>query len=401
LSEWRFEVGHGSTPTNIRLVSGEAERDGTELASNHTYSFSDTKSKILTWTGCTLEVEGPCDEYVAEHATPADTPAASYLNLHFALQSMREAAAAAATATATTASANGPRVLVCGPPNCGKTSLARTLVALATKMGEHPMLVSVDPRDGMLSLPGTLSAAVFASTMDVEDPEGGIGVCATPTNVAAAVPAKLPLVHYFGHRKPEEDMELWRELVDELGKAVEAKMRFDRNVARAGVIVDVPAVAVGQEGIEVIAHAVKAFEGMGCFGVLIRRIMLTSAVNIVVVLGSTGMHADLQRRLGTERTRTGAPISVVPLDKSSGVVDRDANFMQLSREAAIKEYFFGNSKQTLSPSTQTFGFDQIVIYTSADREFLHFYLPNQRVLAQDGLLTIDQLLPNKHPVSLD
>ncbi|KAL1835152.1 hypothetical protein VTK73DRAFT_6146 [Phialemonium thermophilum] len=70
--EWRFESPHpfssstlSSSTSNasaagklltVRLVSGTAERDGTELALHVSYTIPGAKSKILTWTGCTLEV---------------------------------------------------------------------------------------------------------------------------------------------------------------------------------------------------------------------------------------------------------------------------------------------------------------------------------------------------------
>jgi len=50
------------------------------------------------------------------------------------------------------------------------------------------------------------------------------------------------------------------------------------------------------------------------------------------------------------------------LDKSEGVADRDESFMQHSREANIKEYFFGDPNRTLSPYTQQLDFDNLTIY---------------------------------------
>lgn len=68
------------------------------------------------------------------------------------------------------------------------------------------------------------------------------------------------------------------------------------------------------------------------------------------------------RRFSGYRTTTGGTITLVKLDKSGGCVDRDDEFMQKSREAAIKEYFFGDLKRTLSPHTQQVSFDDAAIY---------------------------------------
>ncbi len=61
-------------------------------------------------------------------------------------------------------------------------------------------------------------------------------------------------------------------------------------------------------------------------------------------------------------------MTVVKLDKSGGCVDREETYMQESREASIKEYFFGDAKSTLSPHTLQIGFDDAVIYKIKDRK---------------------------------
>lgn len=89
-------------------------------------------------------------------------------------------------------------------------------------------------------------------------------------------------------------------------------------------------------------------------------------MNLVVVLGSTEIQAELQRRLENERTAHGEAITVIYLDKSDGVSERDKDFMKFTREAAIKEYFFGDAKRTLSPFTQSVSFDDVAIFKTPD-----------------------------------
>jgi polyribonucleotide 5'-hydroxyl-kinase len=239
----------------VRLVSGTAERDGTELALNQPYTFVRTKSKLLTWRGCSLEVSGECDDYVAEYATPEESPMVSYLNLHFALEAQRAAASRVGRGS------QGPRVMICGPQNSGKTSLARMLIALATRTGSQPLMASVDPREGMLSLPGTMSAAVFGSLMDVEDPAGGFGIGSTPSSGPSAVPVKLPMVYYFGREQVEDDVQLWKDLTSKLASSVRAKIKADDTVRASGLVLDTPTVNVGKGGIDLLVHAVKEFAG--------------------------------------------------------------------------------------------------------------------------------------------
>ncbi|KAK3389232.1 Pre-mRNA cleavage complex II protein Clp1-domain-containing protein [Podospora didyma] len=346
--EWRFDVPRSSTAgVKVRLVSGTAERDGVELALSQTYTFVHTmKSKLFTWTGCTLEISGDCNDSVKQYPVVEDSPMVSYGNLHFELQKLRTEAD---TLAARSGRRPGPRVMVCGPPSSGKTSLARTLTALATRMHGQPLVANLDPGEGLLSLPGTLSAAVFGNLMDVEEPAGGFGVGSTPSSGPSAVPVKLPIVYYLGREKVNDDVQLWRDLTRKLASSIRAKFNEDEAVRCSGLILDTPAVSLEPVEIENLALAVREF-----------------AINVVVTLGSPKLELELQRVFAQETTPLGEVISILMLEQSDGVQQRDKHFAQFTREAAIKEYFFGDAKRTLSPSTQSVSFDEVAIFKLPD-----------------------------------
>lgn len=90
------------------------------------------------------------------------------------------------------------------------------------------------------------------------------------------------------------------------------------------------------------------------------------AVNVIIVLGSVHLHEELSKRFTNEKTSLGEHIEVALVKKSEGVVSRDASFMQHAREAAIKEYFFGDSRRTLSPQIQQVDFGSVIIYKVSD-----------------------------------
>lgn len=92
--------------------------------------------------------------------------------------------------------------------------------------------------------------------------------------------------------------------------------------------------------------------------------------NIIVVLGSSRINAELLRRFASDKTSLGEEIHVIHLDKSEGVVARDVAVMQQVCEASIKEYFFGTIGQTLSPATQQVEFDSLVIYQLSDGAYI-------------------------------
>jgi polyribonucleotide 5'-hydroxyl-kinase len=249
--EWRFEVSAASAVA-VKLVAGTAEKDGVELALRGTYALAGTKGKITTWHGCTLEIDGRCDDdFVAEYASPQANPAASYLNLHARLAELRAAAARDHR--------TGPRVLIAGPPTAGKTTLARTLTGWATRQGGAPLVVNTDPHEGMLSLPGTLSAAVFATVIDPES-VGGWG--STPTSGPSGVPVKLPLVYNLGRAAAEDDPDFYRDLIGRLAATASGRLSEDEAVRASGVVVDTMGVSEkSKTGLDLLAHIVDELSG--------------------------------------------------------------------------------------------------------------------------------------------
>lgn len=62
----------------------------------------------------------------------------SYANLHFTLEKLRQHAGDSRKA--------GPRVLILGSEDAGKTTLAKILVGYAVRQGRSPMMVGLDPK---------------------------------------------------------------------------------------------------------------------------------------------------------------------------------------------------------------------------------------------------------------
>ncbi|PWY84882.1 hypothetical protein BO70DRAFT_428474 [Aspergillus heteromorphus CBS 117.55] len=378
-SEWRFEVAFGTT-VRVKLLAGIAELFGTELAPSQTYTFSGTKAAIYTWHGCTLEVSagdtissldglapggtngttarglgaGGCQsEYVAE-----ETPMIEYANVHFALESLRQEAKATGK--------DGPRVLILGSEDAGKTSLAKILTAYATKVGRQPIVVNLDPTEGMLSVPGTLTATAFRSMIDVEEGWGS-----SPMSGPSAVPVKLPLVYFYPMQNPlEADGSVYRSIVSRLALSVTGRMAEDEDSRETGIIVDTPGILSQSKAgnVEMINHIVTEF-----------------AITTILVIGSERLYSIMLKNFDNKPTASASAvasderISVVKLSKSGGCVDRDAAFMKAVSETQIRTYFFGNpipstasaalslsasstTNVTLSPHAQQLDFASLAVY---------------------------------------
>ena len=282
-SEWRFEVSFDSNITVTLLPNtnkstpsrrddddspkGTAEIFGTELAPTHPYKFSGAKAAIHTHHGCTLRVTGDqCEsDYIAD-----ETPLHQYMNLHFALENLRETAAAnlarskavgPGLAGASTQVNGGPRVLLLGPQNAGKTSLIKTLSGYATRMDRSPCVVNLDPREGMLALPGSIGAAVMGhgSVMDIEDAAGG-GWGPSPVVGPSSMPVKMPLVYHYGFERPEECPEIFKPVVTRLALAVNSRIEEDEQVKEAGLLVDMAgSLASSKGGYDIINHVISEF----------------------------------------------------------------------------------------------------------------------------------------------
>ncbi len=137
---------------------------GAPLAEGRPYRWGrGDKLAVFTWLGCTLRVAGLGAGSVAY--VSGDTPMAAYVNTHVQLEARRDHAAALLARAAGEATldgggpytaagggsaagaplAQGPRVLVCGAADCGKSALCAILVAYAVRVGRAPLFVELDP----------------------------------------------------------------------------------------------------------------------------------------------------------------------------------------------------------------------------------------------------------------
>ncbi|KAF7715595.1 mRNA cleavage and polyadenylation factor [Penicillium ucsense] len=373
-SEWRFEVAYGHI-IKVKLLTGTAELFGTELAESQTYTFSGTKAAIYTWHGCELEVSaadtgntatsdgvnavaghgaGGCQsEYTAE-----ETPMTEYANLHFALESMRQDAQGSGK--------DGPRVLLLGPEDAGKTSLAKILTAYATKVGRQPVVVNLDSTEGMLSVPGTLTATAFRTMLDIEEGWGS-----SPMSGPSPVPVKLPLVYCYPSANPlDAEGSVYKPIVSRLALSVMGRLAEDEEARETGIIVDTPGIlSSGKPGsLELINHIVTEF-----------------AITTIVILGSERLYSTMVKQYDQKPSASASAtifderVSVLKLSKSGGCVDRDETFRKATRESQIRSYFFGttisssasaalslssisSSAVTLSPHAQVMDFASLSVY---------------------------------------
>lgn len=312
-------------------MTGTAELFGTELVLGNTLTLSGTKAAIFTWHGCSFEVSGDAlqSEYTAE-----ETPMSEYINAHFALESLRDQARATGR--------EGPRVLLLGPEDAGKSTLAKILTGYAQRSARSPVVVNLDITEGVMSIPGTMTAAVFKTLMDVEEGWGA----APMSGPNGVIPVKLPLVYFSGSSNPlEKEGKVYKAQTSRLALTVAGRLAQDPEAKESGLIIDTPGSLVNTKstniGYDIIQEIVSEF-----------------VVSAIICLGSERLYSDMVKRFDGQptasRTNNNPPetISVIKMNKSGGCVDRDEGYMQAVRAAQIKAYFYGNPRLSNGISLQ-------------------------------------------------
>lgn len=97
-----------------------------------------------------------------EHAYVAEeTTMLPYLNTHLGLEKLRTQAAMEGK--------RGPRVVVVGPTDVGKSSICRILLNYAVRSGRQPIFADIDVGQGQITLPGAIGAIGMERVFDVEE----------------------------------------------------------------------------------------------------------------------------------------------------------------------------------------------------------------------------------------
>lgn len=297
-TELRFDVSAEHTLTVV-LKENTAEVFGIELATDYEYKFSSAKAAVFTWYGCTLETRG----WVSSIYVAQDTPMKSYVNTHAQLEARRDKALQALQAGHS--NVTGPRVMVVGETDSGKSTLANILAAYAVRLGRCPTFVDLDVGQGMVTVPGGIAAAALDSnSMSVEE---GFSLTA-------------PLAFFYGHTSLQENPELYKRLVERMAECLKRRVANDIDASASGVIFNTCGWVEGL-GFSLLAHAIGAL-----------------AVDVVLVMKHDRLYADMVASLPRS-------IAVINLPRSGGVVQRNGQYRRASRAQRCREYFYGGGAE--------------------------------------------------------
>lgn len=302
-TELRFEIPAECKDATLTMTRGSAEMFGIELAHNRAYSLTaGTSRAAFSWHGATLTLQAPSTAlaYVA-----TDTPMPSYLMVHSALQERRT--------IAERSGGPGPRALIVGPRDSGKSALVSTLAAYCVKSNGTAIIGDLDPSAmGVINqIPESLALAVIQH-LDLED--NGLVI-------------ERSVSFMLGHNSPRDNMPVTRAVFDSIQQTLKRLFGIVENRPHVGAIFDSCGDIEHQDGPESVVAAAQAL-----------------CVDVVFVLGAERIRARVQQLIQScENSKT----EVVLLNKSGGVVSRDSNTRALFVSRQIRAYFYGCDNKLL------------------------------------------------------
>lgn len=310
------------TQCTLTIVKGSCELWGVELALNKSYVLDGGfKAALFTWHGCVVDVV--CEHLDISYTSQETAANVAYVNTHAQLEAMRDEAMVSNTV--------GPRVLVVGPSESGKSSLAKVLVSYATKLGRTPLWVDLDPNDNAISVPGTLAAVPMAGESVGVEPfaTGGIPIGTTP----------LVLFHGSTTLQPE----LFKAQVTALAAKTQQRFENPQSASAAGDDANNSANATTSNsnierssGIIVNTNGWIQDEG---FQLLLHTVDVMN-INVILIMGHDRLYSLMTNHF--KKNPVDAPPKIIKLPRSGGTVSREPAFLRQARSRSMKRYFYGD-----------------------------------------------------------
>ena len=229
----------------------------------------------------------------------------SYLNVHVVLEARR-------TQAKQDRSAYGPKVLIAGGCDVGKSTLARILLSYGARVGSGVTYADIDVGQNSITVPGALAAVHVSKPFDVET---GLGA------------SKAPLTYFFGHTSPSANLALYRKQVDVLAAELSRHLASKPEARASGILVNTCGWTDG-DGYELLLHAIRAFK-----------------IDVVLVIDHERLFNDIKTAPFAQK------VECIKLRKSGGVLPRDPETRRADRQRAVREYFYGGNGELHPHST--------------------------------------------------
>jgi polyribonucleotide 5'-hydroxyl-kinase len=218
-------------------------------------------------------------------------------------------------ASASGAATSGPRVVVAGETDTGKSSTALTLTNNA--VGKHGItFVDLDPGQGSIGIPGALAAVFLEASIPVDD-----GFAST-----------VPLCFFHGAKKVDMDSrKRYLDLCSCLSQCVSSLADKRENFRRGGVMVNTMGWVTGL-GYDLLREIIDIFK----------------ATHVIV----TGSNHRLMQALESDvvcMRSPDDPLVLIPLKRNARVQVREGLMRQQARHGQLEVYWKGTPRTPLLP----------------------------------------------------
>uniref|UniRef100_A0AC35FIH2 Protein CLP1 homolog n=1 Tax=Panagrolaimus sp. PS1159 TaxID=55785 RepID=A0AC35FIH2_9BILA len=272
-NELRLDVGNEDVI--VELVEGVAEVFGTPLSLHKRYTFPPGfRCSIFTYQGALVEIIGRTEAAYIATQTP-----------------------------------------MAGQTDVGKSTVCRILLNYAIRFGHTPIYVDLDPGQGEICIPGTVSALLVSK----------------PADIVENFDRTSTLAFSLGTVSPGTNMEYYKHLIKTVANLVDEKCALYPRINASGVIINTCG-WIKDAGYHSILVASKAFK-----------------VDIVVVLDSELLVNNLKKDLPNF-------VKVVIEPRSGGVETRSPAQRASSRNRCIQSYFYGTKQAPFHPFTIEFSY---------------------------------------------
>jgi polyribonucleotide 5'-hydroxyl-kinase len=232
----------------------------------------------------------------------------------------------------------GPRVLVVGPADAGKSTISRILLNYSIRRDRPALYVDLDVGQGSIAVPGALAAVQMLRPLDVQHD---------------FAESNSPLAHFYGSTSVGDNTKLFRLTVDRFAADINKRFAKLPEFAAHGFIANMFGWVEGV-GYQMMMHCIQSL-----------------AADVVLVVGDERLFNDLRSKLtatvaasvtgGSSSLPPAAPPSVIYVPRSGGVVQRSAGRRRTARANRIREYFYGPENLLAPHSTQVLASDVVLL----------------------------------------
>ncbi|KAL6944927.1 hypothetical protein ACO0QE_002369 [Hanseniaspora vineae] len=337
--EWNIELKPEQN-LRLRVSSGVAEIFGVELANEVNYTFN-SQEKLAIFSVESCEIQWQSDKNL-EVRTHKNNYKLKLYGLHFALDKIRSTYL------------QGPNVVVVGKKNTGKSTLCKTLVSYALKFRDfNPTFINLNFAEGIFTMPGCITATTVTDLLQVQSPQWNESAS---TTVNSIIPTVQPLVKLFGYENVAGNYPLYLLTIQNLSSVVTRKFAKMTELQRSGMIVDTPPLD---------------FENNEFDNEILRVIIDSFKITTIVEMVDTATDENLNLQFLHEKY---PQCNIVTLPKDECVVDKTDSYDRYLQRNAIKDYFYGNVNNLLSPYTISVKFEDLVVWK-----------PNEYTSVQDAI----------------